>query len=92
MGEVSLQEPHYEPSFWPGQNEGIQKCPFVHNPFLAVSRNAGFVRSYLSCRLENLPFIDTLETAEIFPALWLIWCLKTASTNQRPHIALFTEF
>ena len=42
--------------------------------------------------LKNLRFRDTLGTTEIFPDLWLVACLKTASTNQRPHIALFTEF
>jgi hypothetical protein len=42
--------------------------------------------------LKNLRFIDSRSATEIFPDLRLIICLKIASTNQRLHIALFTEF
>jgi hypothetical protein len=43
-------------------------------------------------RLENLRFIDSYRLGQPTTDLWLIFCLKTASTNQRLHIAQFTEF
>jgi hypothetical protein len=60
--------------------------------FAGVSRKRSFNRDLNASRPQNLPFIDTQPKTITCPDLRLVLCLKTASTNQRPYIALFSEF
>ena len=59
--------------------------------FDIVSQNARLI-DLCAFRLKNLRFVDTRTPTMIYQNLRLTQCLKTASINQRLHIALFNEF
>jgi hypothetical protein len=75
----------------------VQTLPNSETLIFGTSNGTDFLKKTEALRLrvprpEIVPFIDIRRRGRQLADLRLIKCLKTASTNQRLHIAYFYEF